>query len=324
MAAAGLPPQGRVEVAPMPRTRFHCCCCTLLAAALGSVGCRSLPARPLPPLPTPTAPPPPVVARTAPSPIPTVALASEELPALYVEKSTDSHVRLTDRADAERMGDVKPAVAPAPETYEATLARARDLAARRSEAEGDAGWSLLSGLLARLDGPSAIDASWRPTLRAFADGEPLPVLPAPEPLSASEPPAPAAPAFEVAALKLCREVRGFGDYEPFEGDSLRAGESIVVYAEVANLGDREEGGVHRSTLRPRLELRPEAGGEPAWAEDLGEVQDACRRHRRDCYVNARLTIPAGLAPGVYRLRFAAVDALAGAEARAEVGVTVGP
>lgn len=307
----------------MPRTRVQLLLSTGLGLglAMAAPGCRSVPIRP----PSPVAPMP---AAMAPRPIaPELPMAAmtvqvgpaEPLPPLYVDLPADKNVQQADTAYIPRMVDVKPATEPVPDTWEVALARARDLAARRSSAEGDGGWELASRLLGRLDDPSAIDSGWGPTLRAFADGHA-----APTPITTPEPPAPEVPAFQVAELRLCREVRGFGDYDPIEAGPVAPGESVVLYAEVANLGDREEGGLHRSTLRPRLELYPLAGGEPVWAEDLGPVEDACRRQRRDCFVNARVAIPAGLGPGAYRLRFEAVDAADGARARAEVEVTVGP
>ena len=329
----------------MPRTNWKTTAgrCLWLGLALASTGCRALPTRP-PEVPTTPTPAPAAVAKveeaqaqaepsflrpaSTPEPTPAVALAPPVRPSAA---STDENVRVTDAADAQRMENVKPVSAPEPPplTWEEEIGRFRDLAARRAEpAEGETtGPDLRARLLARLLADDPVDPAWRPTLEALADGGPPPSA-APAPLPAPEPvPAPtiaaAEPVFGLETIRVCRDVRGYGDYDPIDA-VLHPGDPFVLYAEVANLGGHEEGGAFRSTMRPRVELLAADGGQTRWGEDLGVVEDVCRRRRRDCYVNAGLAFPKDIPPGAYRLRLTATDASDGREARAEVAVTLAP
>ena len=72
-----------------------------------------------------------------------------------------------------------------------------------------------------------------------------------------------------------------------------------------------EGSLQRSRLASRVEIVAPGGGEPVWTQSLGTADDLCRHRRRDFYVNYRMTLPDGLAPGSYELRLIQDDLVAG-------------
>ena len=77
-----------------------------------------------------------------------------------------------------------------------------------------------------------------------------------------------------------------------------------------------------SRLSSRVELVSAKDGAKAWEQSLGEAEDRCQSRRRDFYVNYRISIPATVAPGDYRLRLTQTDLLAHQTASAEVPVTI--
>ena len=116
---------------------------------------------------------------------------------------------------------------------------------------------------------------------------------------------------EITELQLCRKVKRFGDYEPLEAAACRAGHAVILYCEMAGVRYAPEGSLQRSRLASRVEIVAPGGGEPVWTHSLGTADDLCRHRRRDFYVNYRITLPDGLAPGTYELRLIQDDLVAG-------------
>lgn len=165
-----------------------------------------------------------------------------------------------------------------------------------------------------------LDAAENPS---FARNDPPPTpytAPAPEP-SATEPP-PATPALTIVALRLCRKIEGFGNYEPIPDGPVRRGQVLGVYWEVDGLTARNANDWHESRLASSIEVLTQGDGSVAWQLDLGEATDRCRRARRDFFVNARWDVPSTLEPGSYVLRVRTKDLLAGTEAASDIEIVV--
>jgi hypothetical protein len=208
------------------------------------------------------------------------------------------------------------------------------------------------------DSPQPVDSPPTAATSAPDDPPPMPDVAGPPPVEAIEPaedntaddppaaesPPPAkeattaeaappaetadAPVLEVAELRICRKVFGFGRFEPVEGDTCQSGGSLLLYCEMQGLSYEPAGeaavGPYRSRLDSTVEIREPTGLEPVWSQHLGAAEDVCRRPRHDYYVNYRLTLPNAdtLPPGAYRLRIVQQDALTGAEARREVPIRI--
>jgi hypothetical protein len=123
---------------------------------------------------------------------------------------------------------------------------------------------------------------------------------------------------EVAVLKLCRKVNGFGDIETLEPATRRTGQPVVLYCEMIGLTYEAAAGQFHSRLAADLELIPPGTETPAWTHSLGTVEDTCRRRRRDYYANYKFSLPENLPPGDYRLRIRERDL---ANQRVAVGET---
>jgi hypothetical protein len=232
-------------------------------------------------------------------------------------------------AHASAMSGPEPAVEPETawrQAVEALVALAREQA--RGGPDPGGLWSARAEVLARLaesDGPDAPDALWRTVLSALAEpeGDSAAEPEAESPTPAPEPD-PGPPALAIPELVLCGRVDGFGLYEPAAPDALRAGREVLLYGEVEGLAATEEGGQFRTRLASTVSLLPAAGDAPVWTRPLGTAEDACRRRRRDYFVNGRVALPADLPPGPYRLRLDLDDLNSGRSVAREIPVTLAP
>jgi hypothetical protein len=219
------------------------------------------------------------------------------------------------------------------ETWRDAIERLRRLARDRA---GDPGaspevWAVRARLLealTRLDAdlPRGALALWRTMLGALA----VATEPEPEPaalardadIRAAVRALEARTPLEIADLRICRKVDGFGDFEPLDPKALRAGQPVIVYCEVTGLRDEADGDAFRSRVSAQVELVAAPGGRSIWKQALGTADDLCRRRRRDFYVNYRIALPKDLAPGTYELRLSQTDALAGRAAARAIPLTI--
>ena len=133
---------------------------------------------------------------------------------------------------------------------------------------------------------------------------------------------PVTPQFDIADLRICRRVYGFGRTEPISGESLAPGQMVLLYCELEGVREEAEPGGVRSQISSSVAILAANGDEPLWRFDLGSAEDHCQRHRRDFFVNYRVTIPENLAPGNYRIRLAQKDLVADRSAERTVTFTL--
>lgn len=129
---------------------------------------------------------------------------------------------------------------------------------------------------------------------------------------------------EIEHLALCRRIHGFGGFEPLSPDSIRAGQQVLIYCELAGLRSTSTDDGFLSRLSSQVEIVHVGGGDPVWSQALGIAEDRCRRPRRDYYVNYRITLPANLAAGAYELRLTQTDLTSDRTASRSLEFTVQP
>ena len=130
---------------------------------------------------------------------------------------------------------------------------------------------------------------------------------------------------EITDLRLCKKVSGFGNFDPLDATSLKAGQAVIIYCELSGLRSEAQGDGYRSRLSSHYEVVPATGGEPVVKRtSLGAADDLCRRRRRDYYANYRVDLPRGLSPGSYELRLTQEDAIAGRTTSSAIPFTVLP
>lgn len=224
-----------------------------------------------------------------------------------------------------------PVVTDSRDPWDAGLERLRDLARDRADGGGNAAqdWTQRERLLTWMaepngqegDGQGAWDVLVSALTEAAAhegDATSLPDF-----QSAAQALEQAAP-LEVRDLRFCKRVLGFGDYEPVDDDRFKAGQSVILYCELAGLRFEPVGDRVRSRLSSTVEVTPASGGEPVWTCSLGKADDLCRRRRRDYYVNYRIPLPETLAPGAYQLRLIQTDAIANRTTTGSLPFTISP
>jgi hypothetical protein len=128
----------------------------------------------------------------------------------------------------------------------------------------------------------------------------------------------------IGELRLCRQVFGFGSFEPLASERVKAGQRLLVYCELTGIQYEERGAVFVSRISSRVEVKPGNGGPVLWSRELGDAQDVCRRRRRDYYVNSRVDLPSNLGPGAYRLRLLQTDLVAGSSTSSEIPFEITP
>lgn len=114
----------------------------------------------------------------------------------------------------------------------------------------------------------------------------------------------------VTNAELCRRVRGYGVYEPFESRVFLAGREhpVIVYAElnnyrVAETADQQ----YEVRLAQELVLYNESDGLAVWKQPRVEIVDQSRNRRRDFFVVQMIRLPARLNVGKYLLKVRITD-----------------
>ena len=140
---------------------------------------------------------------------------------------------------------------------------------------------------------------------------------------ASLPSSKAHQSLEIAALRLCSKVKGFGSFEPVNPDALKAGQILVAYWEFSGLEYETRGDSRVARLSVHLEFRPETGGPIVW-EQTSQTEYVCRSPLRDNFAYHRVQLPKSMEPGPYRLRLMQTDLIAGCTASIELPLTIAP
>jgi hypothetical protein len=128
----------------------------------------------------------------------------------------------------------------------------------------------------------------------------------------------------ISEVRLCRSITGFGSFEPLADERVKAGQSLLVYCELTGLQYEARDDRFVSRISSRVELKRTQGGPVVWQQELGQAEDACRRRRRDYYVNYFVDLPKSLHPGSYRLRLLQTDLVAGGSTSNEIPLEVVP
>ena len=128
----------------------------------------------------------------------------------------------------------------------------------------------------------------------------------------------------ISDLRLCRQVFGFGSFEPMASERIKVGQHLLVYCELTGVQYDVREADFVSRISSRVEIKAAHGGAVLWKRELGDAEDVCRRRRRDYYVNYRVELPKTLGPGSYRLRLLQTDLVAGYSTSGEIPLEIMP
>ena len=146
--------------------------------------------------------------------------------------------------------------------------------------------------------------------------------PSPSGQPAAEPDRSERPHLEIASFRLISRVKDFGSFEPVNPDTLKPGQRVRVYCEMAGLEYQSRGDAFVSRLAAYFELRSGADGPVVWEQAPGIAEDKCHRPRRDYYVSYVVEFPTTLEPGPYRLRLIQTDLVGNRATSSELPLTI--
>ena len=114
---------------------------------------------------------------------------------------------------------------------------------------------------------------------------------------------------EIVTFKLCRRVRGFGIYEPFESTAFLAGhdQKMIAYLELDHFRPTlNDQGLYQVHLKQEIELY-DAQGLLVWQHEPVNILDTSANLRRDFFTVQMLTLPARLTVGKFHLKARVTD-----------------
>lgn len=111
-------------------------------------------------------------------------------------------------------------------------------------------------------------------------------------------------ATRIGQIELCRNVSGYGVYDPFESNTFLAGieQPLILYVELENFNSLYDGQQYRVRLSQEVALYTDADGLRVWHLPREEIVDVSRKKRRDFFTVQLLQLPARLGVGKYRLK----------------------
>ncbi|MCC7085111.1 MAG: hypothetical protein IT427_08895 [Pirellulales bacterium] len=110
----------------------------------------------------------------------------------------------------------------------------------------------------------------------------------------------------VRNLAFCTAVSSYGVYQPLAAQTLKPGQTLLLYAEVENSVSEPIDKGYRTALKSRYELL-DSRGTRVGGEDFGVTEEVCRNIRRDFFVRYFLKLPKPLPAGQYLLQLEIED-----------------
>ena len=125
---------------------------------------------------------------------------------------------------------------------------------------------------------------------------------------------------EISKLVLCRDVGGFGIYDPFTGHQFprKSMPLIQVYAELAHFAPQMEDARYVMRFSEELALLNANDESEVWKQHPVMSTDTSRSRKRDFFLAHYLRIPRSVEAGKYKVRVTITDQTTGAKA---VGTT---
>jgi hypothetical protein len=118
---------------------------------------------------------------------------------------------------------------------------------------------------------------------------------------------------ELRNVSFCYKINSFGSFDRYERDEFRAGQPVLLYAEVGNFESQPTtAGLYKTRLRSHIEIRRgNAQGEIVEQNDFPATEDLCRNLRSDYFHSYKIDLPQHLTPGPYSLVLGVEDELGG-------------
>jgi hypothetical protein len=114
---------------------------------------------------------------------------------------------------------------------------------------------------------------------------------------------------DVPLVAICRSVEKFGNYETMDAMHFPSGtkSKFIVYCEIENFVPQMDAKrMYQTRLVQQVEIFSDSGTE-VWSDQSREVDDLCRRQRRDFFLYDIVTLPPNLSPGRYTVKVTVTD-----------------
>ena len=115
----------------------------------------------------------------------------------------------------------------------------------------------------------------------------------------------------IGRVELCRNVHGYGVYEPFESSVFLAGRehAMIVYVELDHFRVNQDAADQRFQVKlaQELVLYNESDGLAVWQQPKVNIVDDSRNRRRDFFVVQMVRLPTRLGVGKYILKVRMTD-----------------
>ena len=115
----------------------------------------------------------------------------------------------------------------------------------------------------------------------------------------------------IRKLVLCREVSGYGVYQPFADHTFLADQShrMIIYVELDHFTTKkqQQSDRYEVNLEQHIVLYNESDGLAVWRHEPVQIKDVSRNQRRDFFLVQLITLPKRLSVGKYRLKVRVTD-----------------
>lgn len=125
----------------------------------------------------------------------------------------------------------------------------------------------------------------------------------------------------VKNLAFCTEVSSYGVYQKFKTDEFKAGQPLILYAEIENFKSDESNKGFHTALRSSYQIL-DAQGRRVAENDLALTEEYCQNRRRDYFIRYFLSIPERIYVGKYTLQLTIVDTLSQKIGQSTIDFTV--
>ena len=126
----------------------------------------------------------------------------------------------------------------------------------------------------------------------------------------------------IGKICLCRNILGFGTFEPVHESQVKVGKRILLYCEMNGMQYEAKDASFVSRLLSKIEISAVRDGSLQWAHVFGPKEDVCSSHRHDYFVCYGFYLPQTLAAGSYRLRLTQTDLVANRSISAEIPLEI--
>lgn len=107
-------------------------------------------------------------------------------------------------------------------------------------------------------------------------------------------------------LAFCKNVYGYGAYEPINDPTFSPGQQVTLYLEIENYHSESTAEGYKTLLGASYEVENDAGERVASGE-FPNVADTCQSRRRDFHIQYGLVLPKAMEAGQYQLKLAMRD-----------------